>query len=86
MQIENKTKPTQILAKNWWEMRRLKYNIIVGCFLLSLNISFFILYNLVNYFSTFLFFRPLLSLFYLNIYYLVIDFNLFLDFDIFLNI
>lgn len=31
MQIENQTKPTQILAKNWWEMRRLKYNIIVGC-------------------------------------------------------
>lgn len=30
MNTENKITTTRILAKTWWEMRRLKYNILVG--------------------------------------------------------
>jgi len=39
---ENEKNSNQIPAKTWWEMRRLKYNIIVGCIglliILDLNI------------------------------------------------
>lgn len=30
MSLKNNTTNTRILAKTWWEMRRLKYNLLVG--------------------------------------------------------